>query len=601
MLDGQGQSSSDPVRVGFYATEAHPIIPKSIPCRDHVVPFGEDGVLQAVIRSITEDAPLAEPHLPSRLLDLGPLSSTGARSDLYLVDTSNIIEEYIYATLSHCWLRDQILCTRRDNLEAHKRCLYFDSLPQTFQEAIVVCRQLDIRYLWIDSLCIIQGDVVDWEREGAKMSSIYANSCATLAMHSGTGGAMEHKDIALASSCGQATATVHTCILPLFRDLLDQVLAAPIARSVDEVPENGRWNKVSLRGWCYQERVLSRRVVHFTGQEVLIEQNGKIIHCQCGQHITDEEVGFAGWLERVRTTDYLANDAWIDTVSHYTQRMFSRQGDLLPGLAGVANRFDQYFKLGSYVAGMWEGELVRWLCWRTRPWKSELRGSEYCPDCRPWPRRIRQHSDEPSSRVPTFSWASRFGPCEFITEVWGDDFVPVADVIGVHCETSEASPFGIVRGGHVDLKGTIYYALHFSTTGKVSNEIGHSCKTDHAYIVDEGLPDRWDMSHSDKKTMEAVRIGGQRYDLDALDDIPEDYSPVYLLEMCKAKFDNTSPMSVMLVLQPYQSGSVGVESPDGTIPTFYQPHFRRVGIGIFEPYKFLQPMTSFPGQVVRIF
>lgn len=31
-------------------------------------------------------------------------------------------------------------------------------LPQTFHDAIEVCRALNIRYLWIDSLCIIQND-----------------------------------------------------------------------------------------------------------------------------------------------------------------------------------------------------------------------------------------------------------------------------------------------------------------------------------------------------------------------------------------------------------------------------------------------------------
>lgn len=54
-------------------------------------------------------------------------------------------------------------------------------LSQTFRDAIAIARELDIRYLWIDSLCIIQDDVTDWEAESAKMSSIYRLSIVTIA------------------------------------------------------------------------------------------------------------------------------------------------------------------------------------------------------------------------------------------------------------------------------------------------------------------------------------------------------------------------------------------------------------------------------------
>lgn len=54
-------------------------------------------------------------------------------------------------------------------------------LSQTFRDAITITRQLNIRYLWIDSLCIIQDDLRDWEFESANMSSIYRSSILTIA------------------------------------------------------------------------------------------------------------------------------------------------------------------------------------------------------------------------------------------------------------------------------------------------------------------------------------------------------------------------------------------------------------------------------------
>lgn len=49
-------------------------------------------------------------------------------------------------------------------------------LPQTFQDAIAVTHNLTIRYLWVDSLCIIQDDPQDWQRESSRMASIYGNA-----------------------------------------------------------------------------------------------------------------------------------------------------------------------------------------------------------------------------------------------------------------------------------------------------------------------------------------------------------------------------------------------------------------------------------------
>lgn len=56
-----------------------------------------------------------------------------------------------------------------------------NSLPKSFQDAVTVTRKLHIRYLWIDSLCIIQDDNEDWERESSRMASIYQNAHVTIA------------------------------------------------------------------------------------------------------------------------------------------------------------------------------------------------------------------------------------------------------------------------------------------------------------------------------------------------------------------------------------------------------------------------------------
>jgi hypothetical protein len=109
--------------------------------------------------------------------------------DLQLCEGQNEIAQY--ATLSHCWGFHQPLRTTKATLDLHLQKIRFSDLAKTFQDAAVTCRRLGIRYLWIDSLCIVQGDEEDWQIQSAQMASIYKGSTLTIAAssaHDGTEG-----------------------------------------------------------------------------------------------------------------------------------------------------------------------------------------------------------------------------------------------------------------------------------------------------------------------------------------------------------------------------------------------------------------------------
>lgn len=89
-----------------------------------------------------------------------------------------------YATLSHCWGPPSKQPTRslQSNINHFHRRLPWEILSKTFQDAIYVCHTaLSLEYLWIDSICIIQDDLVDWENEAPKMGQYYQNSFLTIA------------------------------------------------------------------------------------------------------------------------------------------------------------------------------------------------------------------------------------------------------------------------------------------------------------------------------------------------------------------------------------------------------------------------------------
>ncbi|ORY07148.1 heterokaryon incompatibility protein-domain-containing protein [Clohesyomyces aquaticus] len=94
-----------------------------------------------------------------------------------------------YAALSHCWGLNPPLRTLKSNFDSHLEGIGMETLPKTFQQAVQVERELSLRYIWIDSLCIIQGDSSDWEREAVIMGGVYEGVEVTI---SATGSTKAH-------------------------------------------------------------------------------------------------------------------------------------------------------------------------------------------------------------------------------------------------------------------------------------------------------------------------------------------------------------------------------------------------------------------------
>jgi hypothetical protein len=117
---------------------------------------------------------------PARILDVrSPDCAWGIR--LVAGDTPRLAAAR-YIALSHCWgMSGPPIRTTRESLQDYEREVELSALPKSFQDAVTVTRSLGVRYLWIDSLCIVQNDEKDWEAEASKMSSVYSHAYITLA------------------------------------------------------------------------------------------------------------------------------------------------------------------------------------------------------------------------------------------------------------------------------------------------------------------------------------------------------------------------------------------------------------------------------------
>ncbi|KAI8939937.1 hypothetical protein NX059_003663 [Plenodomus lindquistii] len=62
-------------------------------------------------------------------------------------------------------------------METYRNGVDIEGLPQTFQDAMMFAAKLpEVGYIWIDSLCIVQGDETDWLGQSATMDKVYRNA-----------------------------------------------------------------------------------------------------------------------------------------------------------------------------------------------------------------------------------------------------------------------------------------------------------------------------------------------------------------------------------------------------------------------------------------
>jgi hypothetical protein len=116
--------------------------------------------------------------LPTRVIDI----ACSADSDEIRVispDADQVTADY--ATLSYCWgaaVNSKLTSQTYDEFSSGVAIRH---LPKTIRDAIAIVKQLGFRYLWVDSLCIMQDSIDDWNREAAMMSRVYEMSSLTIA------------------------------------------------------------------------------------------------------------------------------------------------------------------------------------------------------------------------------------------------------------------------------------------------------------------------------------------------------------------------------------------------------------------------------------
>jgi hypothetical protein len=354
--------------------------------------------------------------LPTRLIDVG-VDDT----EVHLCLTESLPLDLKYLTLSHCWGMEEFLVLTQLNLLKFMDHISINALCKTFREAILTTRRLGFRYIWIDSLCIIQQDPTDWQQEVTKMGTVYANSILNIAATDspdGKSGCFFQRDLTkLYGSRVQARidkSSSRTCILDCFPE--------------DYELERLDSNVLQSRGWVFQERLLSPRAISMGSSEVVWECREMVAsetfpHSLQPTRITKPSI-ITSW---TKSTVHRISELWYDCVLEYSRRRLTFRRDRLAAISAVARQFAAKFDT-TYVAGLWKEDIVYQLLWYNSG-KAEDRSC----DC----------------EAPSWSWASINTPVNqesWIYEVAGNRLC--LDIVSVDVDHA-GDPFDEIAGGRL--------------------------------------------------------------------------------------------------------------------------------------------------------
>ncbi|KAI1357610.1 heterokaryon incompatibility protein-domain-containing protein [Xylaria arbuscula] len=372
--------------------------------------------------------------LPTRVLYVG---NGSCEPNLY----ESCGEEAPYTALSHCWGDAEAihLITTKANRNERMASISMEILPKTFSDAVVLTRALGIQYIWIDSLCIIQDDKDDWEREAAHMADVYQCAALTISADGAADGSKGLFQTVNVPLFDEISIPSRTPIGMSFINARETTLAT--REDLVHVVTHKESDPLQHRGWALQEWLLSDRIVHFSTGELLWECKA-FQSCQCqvisqspmdrdredDHKLTKEDYYKQG--KREGGGGYLD---WGQVVHGYTRRQLTIQADRLPALSGLA----MFAKLNAetdYIAGLWKSEMPEAILWKVDSDESERYEHYY---------------------APSWSWAAVTGAVSYHEQKGSNELPLKCKVLELSTSAASHNPFGPLKSGFVKIQGPV--------------------------------------------------------------------------------------------------------------------------------------------------
>lgn len=356
-----------------------------------------------------------------------------------------------------------------------------DLLPQAFKDAIGLVRTLGFRYLWIDSLCILQDSQEEWHSECGSMDRTYADAALTIAADNGPDSncglfqkavlpdswfckfVMSSEDVASPfelllerlPSSGLPQEQDYPSTLPppprrIRSPLLELEKQSYRLDGESDLQLPGSW--LDKRGWTLQELLLSPKVLRFHQGQLYFQCDSSSysdhtssphydIHLESDPDLFRSETPSNKLPKAMLRQNELKFQAWQTIVEEHSRRNVSYGDDKLASLSGVAVRFASRGYQG-YLAGLWINarrwkkgwQLISQLSWYCR------KGDASCA-C----------TNAATSCPPSWSWAS----CDTPVYYFEGASAPIVDIKWTQTVPVGINPYGPVRSGEIGLEGVL--------------------------------------------------------------------------------------------------------------------------------------------------
>jgi hypothetical protein len=313
-----------------------------------------------------------------------------------------------YITLSYCSKIDFQKCSLTSaSLETLKKGINLKNMPEFFRDTVVICRNLQIRYLWVFDLCILQDEPADWAHQVSQLRIIFGNALFTISQYPSyyTGDSIFPK-----ASDSNPTVITNSHI-PQLPSLGIRNFRPPTSY----LPQD-----TVTRGWQTVERLLSTAVLHYTPYELAWECRTDLqthswrywpINISEKLYIWPYRVFLRlqdlGNLRQVRQLEKL-QQYWDHVVKMLSVSESFVQGGRLIVVTILSQLFSPHFQTflnhnARWIVGSWEHDLPKSLCWINHRTDSEAYRND----------EISSLQQGMMSVGPSWSWTSSAKPLSF--------------------------------------------------------------------------------------------------------------------------------------------------------------------------------------------
>ncbi|KAK4233672.1 heterokaryon incompatibility protein-domain-containing protein [Achaetomium macrosporum] len=231
-----------------------------------------------------------------------------------------------YSALSYVWGPKKFFSTVTSNVKsleepgALRKSEYLDQIPPTIKDAIHVAKEIGMRHLWVDNLCIIQDDPEIKGETIKKMDLVYAAADLVIVA---AGSETAYSGIAGVHPGSRTSRQPIEEIAPGFR----LAFRSRYANSMEGVPYKSR-------GWTFQE-------THFALRSLVFIDGTVAFSCQ-GNDAWEEHVfepphelrGQGGGRGGAYEGDDIGTYEWL--IQGYSERSLSYETDVYNAWAGVS-------------------------------------------------------------------------------------------------------------------------------------------------------------------------------------------------------------------------------------------------------------------------